>query len=140
MPGCPNVKSREGIGVGILDCVIVTVLESSPSLGNVKGLSGACEEARLTACVVWADSLNCWLFFSAKLVKFLVEGIADDGEVKDGNPTSEVEITVRRLVFWVGLEASGAEVSGEPRLPKEAGRGFEPGNLAPIMCVVEEYL
>lgn len=128
------MKSREGIGVGILDGVIFTVLEASPSLENVKDLSGACEEARLAAWVVWADSLNCWLFFSAKLVNLLVEGIAADGEVGDGNCTSEVE----RLVFWVGLEDSGAEVSGEPRLPKEAGRGFEPGNLAPIMFVVEE--
>lgn len=61
--------------------------------------------------------------------------------MEDGNCTSGVDTTVKRLVFWVGLEDSGADVpggSGAPRLPKEAGSGFVPGNLAPIMFVAEE--
>lgn len=132
------MKLREGIGVGILDGAAVTVLEGSPSLGNLKGLGGACEEARLADWVVWGGSLDCWLSFSTKLAKILVGAFADDGEVEDGNCTSGVDTTVKRLVFWVGLGDSGADVPGAPRLPKEAGRGFAPGNLAPIMFAVEE--
>lgn len=82
--------------------------------------------------------MDCWLSFSATLAKILVGAIADDGEVEDGNCTSGVDTTVKRLVFWVGLEDSGADVPEAPRLPKEAGSGFVPGNLAPIMFVVEE--
>lgn len=58
--------------------------------------------------------------------------------MEDGNCTSGVDTTVKRLVFWVGLEDSGVDVPGVPRLPKVAGSGFVPGNLAPIMFVVEE--
>lgn len=134
------MKPREGVGVGILDGAAVTILENSPSLGNVKGLSGACEEARLVDWVVWAESFDCWLCCSAKLAKLLIGGIAADGEVEDGNCTSEVEITVKGLVFWVGLEDSGADVLGAPRLPKEAGRGFVPGNLAPMMFFLRNKL
>lgn len=52
LPGCPNVKPREGVNVGILDGAAVTVLEGSPSLGKLKGLSRAFEEARLADWVV----------------------------------------------------------------------------------------
>lgn len=72
------MKPREGVGVGILDGAAVTILEGSPSLGKLKGLSGACEEARLADWVVLGGSLGCWLSFSAKLAKTLVGAFADD--------------------------------------------------------------
>lgn len=116
------------MGVGILDGAVVT---GSSSLGNWKGLGIACEDAILADWVVWGGSLDCWLSFPAKFAKILVGAVADDGEVEDGNCTSAVDTTV-------GLEDSRAHVAGSPRLPKEAGSGFVPGNLAPIMLVVEE--
>lgn len=128
LPGCPNVKPRERVGVGILDGAAVT---GSSSLENWKGLGRACEEAILADWVVWGGPLDCWLSFPAKFAKILVGAVVDDGEVDDGNCTSGVDTTV-------GLEDSGADVAGAPRLPKEAGSGFVPGNLAPIMLVVEE--
>lgn len=129
------MKPREGVGVGILDGAAVT---GSPSLGSWKGLGRACEEAILVDWVVWGGSLDWWLSFPAKFAKILVGAVADNEEVEDGNCTSGLDTTVKRLVFWVCLEDSGADVAEAPRLPKEAGNGFVPGNLAPIMLVVEE--
>lgn len=88
--------------------------------------------------MVWAESFDCWLSFSAKLAKILAGAFAGGGAVEDGNCSFEVDDLVKRLVFWVGPEDSGAEVSGAPRLPKESGRAFVPGKLAPMVFVVEE--
>lgn len=70
----------------------------------------------------------------------MLTGAMAGGAAEDGNSSSEVDDLVKRLVFWVGLEDSGADVSGTPRLPKEAGSCFVPGNLAPIMFVAGWYL